>query len=324
MTTHLSRRAFLRSAAGAACTVAVSTIPAVAVAKPDETQVLATLIDIRKCVGCEACVEACRDTNSKKFPQPKTPFPKMYPARSKPEDWLSHQDATDRLTPYNWVMIQSVEVTYKGQTHDISLPRRCMHCSNPPCVKLCPWGAARQLKNGIARIDADICLGGSKCKKVCPWQIPQRQSGVGLYLDLMPSFAGNGVMYKCDRCYDRISKGQPPACIKACPEGVQTIGNRDEIIRKAYAIAQEIDGFIYGEKENGGTNTIYVSPVPFELIEEAGEKEHPHMRPVADMMATGNNVAKAMLIAPFAGAAAAFAKFYKYSQSHRREEKNDA
>jgi Fe-S-cluster-containing dehydrogenase component len=45
----------------------------------------------------------------------------------------------------------------------------------------------------------------------------------------MPSFAGNGVMYKCDRCYDQLALIRMPACIEACPEHVQTIGPRDEI-----------------------------------------------------------------------------------------------
>jgi Fe-S-cluster-containing dehydrogenase component len=51
----------------------------------------------------------------------------------------------------------------------------------------------------------------------------------------MPSTAGNGVMYKCDRCYNRLADGELPACIEACPENVQTIGPRDEIIKKAKA-----------------------------------------------------------------------------------------
>ena len=57
-----------------------------------------------------------------------------------------------------------------------------MHCQNPPCANLCPWGAAGREKNGIVRINDKVCLGGSKCKSVCPWNIPQRQTGVGLYL----------------------------------------------------------------------------------------------------------------------------------------------
>jgi Fe-S-cluster-containing dehydrogenase component len=186
-----------------------------------------------------------------------------------------------------------------------------MHCENPPCVKLCPWGAAKQEKNGLSRIDADLCLGGSKCNKVCPWDVPQRQTGVGLYLDILPALAGNGVMYKCDRCYQKLEKGEKPACIEICPEDVQTMGPRSQMVEQAKEMAREMNGFIYGLDENGGTNTLYISPVPFEnLVLETG-KGKPHMDRVKDQMAQGSNLAKAMLAAPIAGAVAAIGKFYK-------------
>jgi hypothetical protein len=134
-----------------------------------------------------------------------------------------------------------------------------------------------------------------------------------LYLDLLPSFAGNGVMFKCDRCYDRIERGELPACIEACPEDVQKIGPRKEIVAEAHALAKETNGFIYGEEENGGTNTIYVSPVSFEALDKAIEKGpgKPHLKRVEDAMAHADNLAKAMVIAPFAGIAAAVAKLYR-------------
>jgi Fe-S-cluster-containing dehydrogenase component len=199
--------------------VAAGRIPgAAAAAGPQEETQLATLMDISKCVGCEACVEACREANGAKYPQSKKPFPKMVPARVLVEDWSEKQDVTDRLTPYNWLYVQHVTVNVNGEETELTFPRRCMHCVNPPCVKLCPWGATRQLDNGISRIESDICLRGSKCKKVCPWDIPQRQTGTDLYFDILPSLAGNGVMYKYDRCYNRIADGELPACIEACPE----------------------------------------------------------------------------------------------------------
>jgi Fe-S-cluster-containing dehydrogenase component len=277
---------------------------------------LATLLDIGKCVACGACVEACAETNGHKYPNPQKPYPKMYPNRVKVEEWSDRQDVDDRLTPYNWLYIQSTEVEIDGETIEINIPRRCMHCQNPPCVKLCPWGAARQYDNGISRIDADLCMGGAKCRTVCPWEIPQRQTGVGLYLDLLPNLAGNGVMYKCDRCYDRLAQGELPACIDACPEEVQTIGPRDEIVEQAQSLAKETNGHIYGLEENGGTNTLYVSPVPFEQLNAAIEKGkgRPHLAPVEDVMADNNKLARAMLIAPLAGIAAAVGRFYKQTK----------
>ena len=314
---NLSRRSFLRGGIAAAATVAATAIPgSSAAAQPEKDKQLATLIDIRKCIGCEECVGACAEANAAKFPNPQKPFPKMFPPRVKVSDWSEKQDVTERLTPYNWLSIQHATVEIDGEETELTVPRRCMHCVNPPCVKLCPWGAAKQLENGISRIDSDICLGGSKCNKVCPWDIPQRQTGVGLYLDLLPGLAGNGVMYKCDRCYNRIADGESPACIEACPEDVQTIGPRAEIIEKAHVIAKEIDGYIYGEEENGGTNTIYVSPVPFAELNKSIEKGKgkPHFEPVKDMMAEANNLAAAMVIAPVAGLAAAAGKFIKMTR----------
>ena len=324
MANEISRRSFIKGGLAAIGTVGASSLPLPATVRGATQGELATLIDIRKCIGCEACVEACQEVNEPKFPEPEKPFPKMYPSRVKVSDWSDERDVMDRLTPYNWLFIQEATVTVNGEEQTFTIPRRCMHCQNPPCADLCPWGAARKLKNGITRIDADICLGGSKCKAVCPWHIPERQTGVGLYLDVLPAFAGNGVMYKCDRCYDRLEQGELPACIEVCPENVQKIGPRDEIIKEAHAIAKEINGHIYGENENGGTNTIYVSPVPFEELNKAMEKGpgRPHMKPVEDSMAHADNLAKAMVIAPLAGAAAAVGKFYKFTKNDNGSEES--
>ena len=172
----------------------------------------------------------------------------MYPSKVKVSDWSNKRDVMDRLTPYNWLFIQEATVKINGEEETLTVPRRCMHCKNPPCVDLCPFGAASKFENGITRINPEICLGGAKCKAVCPWKIPQRQTGVGIYLDILPSFAGNGVMFKCDRCYNRLEDGEQPACIEICPENVQKIGPRNAIIKEAHKIAKEIGGYIYGEK----------------------------------------------------------------------------
>jgi Fe-S-cluster-containing dehydrogenase component len=250
----------------------------------------------------------------------------MIPERVKVEDWSDKREVSDRLTPYNWLYIQSALVNYNGKDYNLTMPRRCMHCTNPPCVKLCPWGAAKQLRNGISRLDTNLCLGGAKCKEICPWSIPQRQTGIGLYLDILPSLAGNGVMYKCDRCYDRVAQGKLPACIDVCPEKVQQIGPRDEIIKKAHALAVQINGYIYGEKENGGTNTIYVSPVPFEVLNKAVEKRpgKPHLKAVSDSMKEGNNLVAALAIAPIAGIAAAVGTIYRQAKNSGKDKTDEA
>lgn len=315
---QISRREFFKTSIATAGTVAASSgLAKAANAVSEKKEPLATLIDISKCIGCEECVFACQESNANKFPKPKKPYPKMYPTTRVPvEDWSEKQDVTDRLTPYNWLYIQHATATIDGEEVELTIPRRCMHCENPPCVKLCPWGSAKQEENGLSRIDSDLCLGGSKCKDVCPWDVPQRQTGTGLYLDLLPSMAGNGIMYKCDRCFDKLENGESPACIEMCPEDVQTIGPRDEIIEKANQLAKEMNGYIYGQNENGGTLTIYVSPVPFEELNNTIEKGEgqPHLDKVKNMMADGTNIAKAILIAPFVGMFAAAGKLYKHTK----------
>ena len=314
----VSRRGFLKAlgvgGAGMLIPAGVAAAGEPRVPQPSGKE-LATLLDLSKCIGCGECVSACREANVCKFPEPTKPFPELVPsARAKNEDWSDKRDVDDRLTPYNWLYIQNAQVEYEGERYDINIPRRCMHCQNPPCANMCPFGAANKDLNGITRISDDICMGGAKCRTVCPWNIPQRQSGVGLYMDLMPRFAGNGVMYKCDRCYQKLEKGELPACIEVCPENVQTIGPRHEIVAEAKRLAKEMNGFIYGLEENGGTNTLYVSPVPFERINEVIDKHplnkpvgkglgpgKPHMGPVKDVMADETNLATATLLAPVAG-----------------------
>jgi len=310
----MNRRTFLKTlglaGAGAACASAAPAPAAQAASSAFAAPAAgdqATLFDLSKCIGCGACVEACREANADRYPEPAKPFPPMYPAdRAKPEDWSDKRDVDDRLTPYNWLYVQHFQVEHEGQAVELHMPRRCMHCTNPPCANLCPWGACAKEDDGAVAIAADLCLGGAKCRSVCPWHIPQRQTGVGLYLDLLPSLAGNGVMYKCDRCAPRRARGELPACIEACPMQVQSIGPRAEMVAKARELAASIRGHIYGLDENGGTNTLYVSPVPFAALAAAAPQGpgRPGLARVGDSMADSNKLAAAVFLAPVAGLAA--------------------
>lgn len=325
----INRRSFL--ATGLAVTAGSITSTLSSASSPTnhsstaKNMVLATLLDLSKCIGCGACVDACRTSNAHKFPEPKKPFPQMYPARVKVEDWSSKREVDDRLTPYNWLYIQTATGKYNGKPFEVHIPRRCLHCQNPPCANLCPWGSASKDSRGIVSINDEICLGGAKCKDVCPWHIPERQTGVGLYLKLAPSLAGNGVMYKCDRCQDIIAAGGMPACIEACPEGVQNIGPRDEILAQARQLARDTDGFIYGETDNGGTNTFYVSPIPFDVLNQAiaTRPGQPHLAVVANPFTTEDILARAIYAAPLAGLTAGVLHLLRGATFSNKSENNN-
>lgn len=306
----VSRRTFLTATATAALAGTVGLPEKVSAAGAGT---VATLIDLSLCDGCQgretpACVTACRAKNAGVVPDPVDPIPKLFP-RGKIEDWSKKQQVTDRLTPYNHLFIQKAEVEHKGGMKTVFIPRRCMHCDNPACATICPFSANHKYETGAVVIDQDICFGGAKCREVCPWAIPQRQSGVGIYLHILPTLAGNGVMFKCDLCQDLLLKGEDPACIAACPKKAMLIGPREEILAEAEKRSNGMKGFIYGKEENGGTSTLYVSPVSFEALNAAIEKGpgRPHLDKTPRKMKKTDPMGKAVMASPLIGLVAGVA-----------------
>ena len=311
---NVDRRTFLKRSAVslAAGAVVLSGAHKISKVYADSSNEVAVVLDITKCIGCEICLKACRGKNSAVYPEPQEDIMPYWPQKSY-EDWSDQRDRTDRLTPYNWLYIQKLQLQHDGKNVELNIPRRCMHCDNPPCANLCPFGIIERTEEGAVNINHDFCFGGAKCRDVCPWSIPQRQAGVGLYLKVAPKYAGGGVMYKCDLCQDRLQKGEAPACVAACPEGTMTFGPRTEMLQFARQRAAEMNGYLYGAEENEGTATFYISPVPFDVIDEAISKNlgegHTPMEPGIEnpLTASSKFAILSFLIAPIAalGSAAA-------------------
>lgn len=330
MLTKISRRDFIKRtvASGIAGGMVLSGVGKAAPAEAVSTaEPVGTFIDLTACDGCKGlevpkCVTACRTKNKEKFPVPVEEIPEYWPKKKK-EDWSDKKGLTTRLTPYNWTFIQKTKIEHNSRTFEVNIPRRCMHCANPPCANICPMGAQTVSKEGVVHINPEICFGGAKCREVCPWGIPARQAGVGLYMKMMPGLVGGGVMYKCDLCLDLIRAGQQPACVEECPQDAIHFGNKSEMLALAKTRAAEINGYLYGEKENGGTSTYYVSPVPFAKIDQAlmaqkAKQPNPDAPGfpgmpvnVGNFLDTANGIAAGVLITPVAGLFAAGYKAYK-------------
>lgn len=280
MPEKMTRRSFLTrigaaAAAGSAAGIARSK-PALAAPRDGDVGIT---VDLTRCDGCAdvpvpRCVTACQGENQSRYPEPRDEDVKDYWPQTQHEDWRSRRNVKSTLTPYNWTYVQRVSVEHEGSTWDLNIQRRCMHCDDPACLAMCPFGAIEKKPGGAVSIHEVGCMGGAKCRTVCPWHIPQRQAGVGIYLKILPKLAGGGVMYKCDLCAPRLAQGRVPACVEACRsrpgrEAPLTFGPRQDMLSLARLRAKEIGGYVYGDTENGGTGTFYVSPVPFDRIDEA-------------------------------------------------------
>ena len=319
MPENISRRSFLRKIGAAA---AVGSAAGIARAKPalaglsDEN--VGILVDLTKCDGCSdvpvpRCVTACQDENGARYPEPEEEDVKDYWPQTKHEDWRARRGLRTTLTPYNWTYVQKVNVEHEGKTHILNIQRRCMHCDTPTCAAICPFGVIEKDSKGAVTIHDWGCMGGAKCRTVCPWDIPQRQAGVGVYLKMIPKFAGGGVMYKCDHCAPRMARGLQPACVKACQdrpgrEAPLTFGPRKDMLSLAHIRAREIGGYVYGDDENGGTGTFYVSPIPYEKIQaelKKRKKERFFFPRDPNPLKNPNLWAQATMVAPVAAVAGA-------------------
>ncbi len=317
----MDRRKMLKLTGGAAAALFTSSVTdsKELQASPRDEDV-GVMIDITRCDGCPdvgtpRCVSGCKIEKTDSYPKPKEEDIQNYWPRSKHEDWRSRKNLTNTLTPFNWTFVQKVKVEHEGKVHHLNIQRRCMHCNSPSCLAVCPFGSIEKKKNGAVKIHENTCMGGAKCRTVCPWNIPQRQAGVGVYLDLVPKLAGGGVMYKCDLCSSRLDKNQVPACVESCQSRLGDkapliFGPKKEVLALAQRRAREIGGYLYGDQENSGTGTFYVSPVPFEKIDKvlrAGNKGKPKKKrerflfPIVDgLMQNPGRIAEAILFAPIA------------------------
>ena len=98
--------------------------------------------DEKACIGCTACMDACREVNAV-------------------------PEGVSRLN-----IIRSEPIgTYPDVTFQF-FRQSCQHCDNPPCVAVCPSGASfRDPDTGIVDVDPDKCVGCQYCIAACPYQV---------------------------------------------------------------------------------------------------------------------------------------------------------
>lgn len=132
------------------------------------------IIDNRKCIGCHACTTACKSEH-------------------------------DVAVGVNRTYVKQVEKGEFPNTRRIFSVMRCNHCTDAPCVEICPVEALYIREDGIVDFDNNRCIGCKSCMQACPYD--------ALYIDPYTNTAA-----KCNYCAHRVEVGREPACVTVCPE----------------------------------------------------------------------------------------------------------
>jgi Fe-S-cluster-containing dehydrogenase component len=198
----------------------------------NERKQMGFVIDVDACIGGAHCAQACDYENQ-------TPNGALW-------QFVFQYEESDRD-----------EAEY--------LIRPCQHCSNPPCVSVCPVRARHKREDdGIVLTDYDICIGCRYCQVACPYGVNYFQWGepdqekVDTFRENnadLPALdnedrvddpkydkegrhtAGpqheKGIMGKCVFCVHRQDSGDPElegttACYEACPVDAIHVGDLND------------------------------------------------------------------------------------------------
>ncbi|MCL5959220.1 MAG: 4Fe-4S dicluster domain-containing protein [Chloroflexi bacterium] len=163
------------------------------------------VIDLKRCIGCDACTVVCKAENG----TPKGVF---------------------------FTRTLSREVGEYPDVKSLYIPTLCNHCRNAPCEQACPTKATYRRPDGIVLVDDTKCIGCRACYVARPYKnrfhlkkdlLEKGYFAEGLtpfeklkYADFVPGTVG-----KCTFCVRRIDRGQEPACVVTYPTDARVFGD---------------------------------------------------------------------------------------------------
>ncbi len=171
-------------------------------------------VDTTLCSACRGCQVACKQWNKNKAEV------------TTQRNWGNYQNPPD-LTPNTFKLVRFNELEEDGRVRWYFFPDQCRHCVEPPCMEMA-------LNIGCKAITRDEATGAvlfnpkmrvskadfKEIRSACPYDVPRRHEKVQ-------------IMAKCTMCFDRITKGLQPACVKTCPSGAMNFGDRDKMLALA-------------------------------------------------------------------------------------------
>uniref|UniRef100_A0A7C2JYH6 Molybdopterin oxidoreductase n=1 Tax=Schlesneria paludicola TaxID=360056 RepID=A0A7C2JYH6_9PLAN len=154
----------------------------------------------------------------------------------------------------------------------------CHHCIDPACLNVCPTlSYEKDPHTGIVKHLDDQCFGCQYCILACPYEVPQYH-------------ARKGIVRKCDMCSSRLTAGEAPACVQACPHEAIRI----RVVNQADIAAEcEANVFLPGAPEphltlpttNYKTSRVFprnLLPADYFTV----QAEHPHPPLIAMLVLT--------------------------------------
>lgn len=233
----MKRRKFIQTAAGGMGLILSGTRHSHAALKKE---FFGILVDTTRCIGCRSCEEACAEANG-------LPVPDIY------DESVFEKERTTSET--QWTVVNR----YKTEKGEVFVKKQCMHCNQPACASACLVKAMFKTEEGPVIWRGKKCMGCRFCMISCPFDVPKFEYN-----------SWNPRIQKCIMCYERIIKGEKPACVEACPQEALFFGKRREVIeeakRRIYTEPDKYYPHIYGELEVGGSGWVYISSVPFEQL----------------------------------------------------------